>query len=506
MITFYDGPKTYYTIAKAALTHSHIRQINRLDMNTIYFSSMIDLEVFENSPYNNQTALVVIFRKITCETRASNNSKSIQIISGNAYPLHELHTIQPDNGIFLSISFQIRKFRGWTWGNCYYGGYTVMEYKSFTTKFNIFEHGPYCNTSQSNYPLISDSGLQKLVFGSQKIVLLFYAYSPLYEIDLDIIIQQSRCEGILNPIAFCNHHYVIRSGASTTETFVKHTNYLVFCLRHPNSAYIRVILGTVCIIVQQTHMREWLDYNLEIAGSANIQVTYSLPFIYNTLYLFDNYSYVAFTIRLSNYTTHTLKLKSVSINSLPYEDAISTQIRCKHINWSYHQPSYATLFEHHLPGSTACVNGNSSYHRKLSEETMHLKLTSNCGTFIYKEQKTYMFTLAQYKLAKLNELYKIKYYLSFIYTDACFISEGLRDQLSLCLSSYIAQSMILNQSEMHVVTHDVSVKIIYYKYSNPNCTTFKIVFHRQQHQLLSEIRFLKGVVIKVRQYIIHIDI
>ena len=500
MVTFHDGPKTYYTISKMLLTYSHTRKVDWIGNTTTYFSSLVNFQIFKNTPYKNQTLLSLYFKKTPGKRIESNNSHSIQIASKITAPLHELYTIQPKDGSSLSVSFQVRQFRGSTMGSCYYGGYTLLEYKS-KYETNSFEYGPYCNTSYSNYPLVGEKGLQKLVFGNQKIVLLFYAYSPIYTIDLDIIIQQPRCQGILNPITFCSHHYFLRDRSSSYETYVTRANYSLNCIKYSNIAYMRLILGPVCMIVQQTHMRTRLNYHMRIAGFSKIQLSFSFPFSYNTSFPIHTQRVVKFTSILANYTTHILILNNASENVLSYNDAISAELLWKHDKVSYHQPSYAAEFDHDVHHMSPCVNINSSHHSRLAKDIMHLKLVNNCGTGYYKEQNVYVFELARYKLTKVDKLNKIKYYFSLFNIDQCSLSRGVRDRLSLYLGSYIAQSMIFNQSELHVITHDMRAKILYYKYSSANCSTFKIVFHRQTYQLLTTIHvkvWIDDVTIKVR--------
>ena len=206
-ITFYDGPKTFHRI---------------VGILTGYFSSLVQFEISENSSSGNYPAFFrMAYTKFPYTIMHSLN-RSIIHIKNNDTLMHKQFMFEPENDTFLSVSFQIRSFSGSTIENCYYyGGYILLEHiKMYASEKDIVMHGPYCNLSISNYPLVINEGIQKLYLGRWKTVILIYAYGPLYTIDLDIIIHKSLCEGIINPITFCKKKHMSLRWKGNTNNYL----------------------------------------------------------------------------------------------------------------------------------------------------------------------------------------------------------------------------------------------------------------------------------------------
>ena len=496
-IVFHDGPKTYHVLEDVLLSHTERSTVVNLDIKTVYFSSLVVFEFLDSVLRDNHESFFrmdyeKIHPNVDLFVHSTLSVNNIPVRSSSNYPMQKMIAIVPQNGTFISMSFTIHKFSGWTLGSCYYGGYLLFEGTSSTLENNTstFIHGPYCNVTISNYPLLSSHGLQRLVLGSKPTVLVFYAYSPLYSIDLDIHVHQSVCEGILNPIKFCSNYHHLQYGRQFIQSFVREENYELYCSNTTKAADLRIVFRRVCIVVQVTHVLKLMSYVLEVIGTANVQLQYSFPFTYDTSCPSNKRGglRVVFTFPNSTHSNHLLQHRNLTV--LSYNDIFSTLINYVEYEYSYHQPSYSisltdTEFQDNMCAAFNSSSHVPSYEFNYNKTYMLLQLKTMCGSGVYRQVQNYLFTLRPYTLMAVDQWVKYKYYFSFYYINECTSSNNTADQLSLCLSSYAAQSMVFNRSEMHVVSHDTSVSIIYYKYST--CSTLKMVFHGQLHQLLSTI-------------------
>ena len=205
-LSIYDGPKTYYNILNATLQHSNNPQHTRIPAATRYFSSLVKLDVFWKSSHSSHLRLIKLrFKKIFTKIRRVNISEPISVRGSIEYPLQEVIFIEPIIQGFVPISFEMRNFSGWSEGGCQYGGYILIQNILAVSKNENLVNGPYCNITGSNYPLVTNNGLQNLTLGKVSMFLLFYAYSPLYTIDLRIITRYSPCEDIINPAKICRN-------------------------------------------------------------------------------------------------------------------------------------------------------------------------------------------------------------------------------------------------------------------------------------------------------------
>ena len=109
------------------------------------------------------------------------------------------------NGVkFPNVSFTIRKFEGWNENYCDFGGYIWKQKIMTGTAHQVNnELGPFCSKSLPSHPFVGDIGPKYIVLGSFHYYLIFYAYGPLYNIDIYIHIHPSDCEGMFEPQSMC---------------------------------------------------------------------------------------------------------------------------------------------------------------------------------------------------------------------------------------------------------------------------------------------------------------
>ena len=142
-------------------------------------------------------------------------------------------TIHP----FVKATFtNIRTFSGSSY-NCQYGGFVLSDF----WRLHVRVHGPYCS-QHGTEPLVNDV----TTFHSKNDFLVLIIYSYAFQIDVDILFQPTRCEGLTNACnLFCGEYATYHSWESNPLNYViiskRHTKY--FC-----SVVIQIKKG--CVKVQ----------------------------------------------------------------------------------------------------------------------------------------------------------------------------------------------------------------------------------------------------------------
>ena len=349
-LNFFDGPMEPYHMILGSIAYSKRRENVTIDLTTLYFSSLLTLDIFRASAYDVQKKLLKInFKKVPMSVFKINpRNKVYRIHTSEAIPLQSMYLVKSSIDTFTSLSFHIPNFSGWDAGNCRHGGYIILKDKMVEQK-RLLYHGPYCNVSITNDPLVSNNGLKHLTFGKERVLLLFYAYSPLYTIDLDIVIKQATCEGIINPIQYCTLKQNTEDMSKFNKLFFKGQNYVMTCQilssDKSHTALIRIIINAGCIHVQQIHITH-LDYHyhLDITGTMDVNIQSKNPFVYNKACHAFETEETFFHIGFSNLKDLLIPLQNNSNQILAFEDIISTQVMYTHMK-NYHQTSYSIVLK-----------------------------------------------------------------------------------------------------------------------------------------------------------------
>ena len=281
----YDGPLKYYEMTNGILRHSNNTKEVVVSAQSIYYTSLVTLDIISYSSDTVQEKLwVLYFMKEQIDIVRTDHNKTIRIQSTQSFPLQTLFEFNTGSGTFYTISFRVRSFSGWSEGGCKYGGYMILQSKQTATGQRMIPYGPYCNISLSNYPLVGQKGLANLTFGNESVALLFYAYSPHYSIDLDVLVHETLCEGIINPIVLCQDEGKLkREGESSFDIG---TNYDMRCRKQTilsrEIIFIRIIVKKSCIAIQQIFTPKIGDnYIIQILGTDAMFIQYTNPYVYN---------------------------------------------------------------------------------------------------------------------------------------------------------------------------------------------------------------------------------
>ena len=186
----YDGLKLWFPLVLFDNMTSGSWNINS---TTSYFMSQVMIKSQYNSIHRslllNFTFSIRMLTAIPLQQAEEFRFQSSNQIS------HKLYSIKPANGLYSGFEYNVSEFRGWNSGNCDYGGYSILQYVDDPIiRPNVL--GPFCSATSLRHSFTESNHLSRFLFGNHTTYIIFYAYSYMYTLDIDIIVKTSKCEGI----------------------------------------------------------------------------------------------------------------------------------------------------------------------------------------------------------------------------------------------------------------------------------------------------------------------
>ena len=287
-INLYSGEAYYYLLFSKTSNGEKDKKI--LGLLTNYFSASV--HYYSNERYQNPDNIVLFVlsydsQPVTPKVISSNTT--ITINSTEAI-FHSVYSIQfTDVDSFPNVSFTIRKFTGWHGGECLYGGYALIHHITLPQLSSKFLLGPFCSKSLSSTPFIGTSGPKHIILGVDHYDFIVYAFGSLFEIDIDLDIRCSKCEGIFEPLIMCtsginlsNQSFQIDESL-TAIRYVTHQNYGLVCSamkhvqvgveRETTVFILEIFKVSKCIVFQSISLfSEGMQIYI-LKGSMNVEVT-----------------------------------------------------------------------------------------------------------------------------------------------------------------------------------------------------------------------------------------
>ena len=200
ILEIYEGEERYHRILQWQFYYKDFQQ---LDVVSRYF--LCNVQYHRSSLYVNRNETAVFSLKYfgkpvkveylsVDKTTTFNNKGDIS---------SAIYVIKMADGGFPNVSVTTRTFQGWHQDHCYYGGYLLHHSIRADNLHFDYSQGPLCSTSLPSQPFIGSHGPKSIIFGSYRYYLIVYAFGPLYHIDIDIVMQISKCEGLFEPINLC---------------------------------------------------------------------------------------------------------------------------------------------------------------------------------------------------------------------------------------------------------------------------------------------------------------
>ena len=282
IIEIYDGFQKYYLLFRKQISNSSEETLN---ISSQYYLASVTFQLND----------IVIFSKDHTLLRLRYDKKPVQIqfldidtvgtVKSHRSIINIIFGINISTGGYPNVSVTVREFNGWEDDSCSFGGYTFTHQIETETLNTTFNQGPFCTTAAPSIPFIGTHGPKHVVFGSFQYYLTFYAFGPWYDIDIDIIVRRSVCEGIFEPASMCykvmedmghqlNYNSkIVRSvettnyvmGCSVTRQPANNLEYAVYISRMRNCVNfqsISLIPKYVLLYSLKSYMDVYLDISM----------------------------------------------------------------------------------------------------------------------------------------------------------------------------------------------------------------------------------------------------
>ena len=376
----FDGFDVYQN-----LYTSFVRPYSRISIGITsqHFCAHVVLVVDLSSLSRNSTWRLVFLRKrgspvlITGPAKFRIDNTKINTISNIIYQ------IKYTGHKFSHMSVKIRKFSGWNDGSCKYGGILLIQHAT-STRFKSTNYGPYCNYLTLKHALLLDDGL---TFPPEDIFVVVYAFHPLFALDIDIIMKEAMCEGILNPMSMCVHNLK----TTNSGQYVNYTSqsYKFICAQW-ESFHITVILNpsSKCVVIQQIFTETVPVFCfVEVQGIADVD-TYT-NFLTHTLGSNQTYPYLS---------THLIA--TTFLNVQHEMDIVQSHGRIRLLNMNYVKNNYIDELTYYIKllirnvTMVSCTTHNETSHLLWQGRynDNYLLVTSHmCGIGVYKASRIYVY-------------------------------------------------------------------------------------------------------------------
>ena len=437
-IDIYDGFESYYTIVQKQILEYLEEVLNIAStyyITTIIFKQNESLFTSDGEPH-----FLLTYEKEPVIVQFMEVGKS-HTVNNQGLLLHSVFAINVINGGYPNVSVVSRLFNGWNDDVCSFGGYSFIH-KIETKTINLtYQQGPFCNGQSQIVPFIGEHGPKHVVFGSFQYWLTIYAFGPWYDMDIDIIIRRSSCEGLFEPMHLCStvaegtdshshiNHHMIR--------YIKTSNYNILCstIKQPNNmlAYkLKIYNIKKCIIFQiisQLSGHTQL-YNVQAIMKLDIAITIGPKYL-----------------PVNDITAERMCiLRSGTMDRITNEENIESTYNSQRnassltfflIEYQQRPGLYAMFTFHMISRNKTCAKvGNAlTYTGNRSQDTSKgiVEISSFCGKFSFVRQLTYIFKLHLSSKSHDRILYMYSFFESKCYA-VMINSMTVIDESGLCHS------------------------------------------------------------------------
>ena len=315
VLQMYDGFDNYYLMAQEQVSNYSLKVLN---ITSTYYMSTLVFQLNKTSiKPTKDTLFIVRYEKEIVKVRYI-DVDTVNSVNNHGHVLHSIIAINMTNGGYPNVSIIVRSFNGWNDNLCLFGGYR-LTHEIKTQSFNLtYQQGPFCNWQAPSVPFIGTHGPKHIVFGSFRYWLTIYACGPLYEIDIDVVIRRSSCEGLFEPVYMCTAPILGYHNQFYTEDqvmrFVNVTNYRIRCMAamQPNKElayHLRIFNIKICLIFQIISLlpNSGQMYQIRATMSADIAITMGPSY----LLAYDRKAGRIFTLRFSlmDHVTNTTSVE-----------------------------------------------------------------------------------------------------------------------------------------------------------------------------------------------------
>ena len=503
IVVIYDGLDFYYKLLELKLKSENVTNINKF---TKYFHAQIFVTFLSVNEIGHHEWKLKLSRKVKSykmirkvQNLTVDNIKSDKVAN-------YVYRVHLENDQFPQISIIRRQFDGFNENRCICGGILLTEFISTDTKENN-TFGPYCPDFLSKQPLLTPDGLRSVTFPNRQIQIVIYGFSPLFTVDIDLIISANQCEGIVNPSNVCNNAFnrTIKSGITRFNKRLKKLFYKFYCMEKIYTTYTELFIYIYsirgCVIIQELQVEVNNAYNVKIYSLVNVHLN-----IYTWIDDDDIRSRTYWNSVRFHLSTDYYWSKSGS------KDRILYDIPSIHIENIIKGPARTVGYFLKLTDSMSlepkCYSCNESSHNLWKRPDVRgryiLVVSALCVSGYYHKNYIYVFTLDPLYEMVINRDHKLLVYLSIATslakrcTTANTVSNNETDQVTTYLRGISISTLQVTKSSYTLTIRELQQAVIYQK--NNNCSMVVIQF-RYVNDILVTMPFmdvLLGLLIRVR--------
>ena len=488
-VELYDGFESYHLIAQKKVSNYSI-QI--LDVATTYYLATLIFYLNHTLNKSNDDPLFVLqFVKELVNVQFINTDNFSTTINNQGHLLHKIMAFNMTTGGYPNFSVVVRTFEGWNDDMCFFGGYS---FKIYIKSINFtYDQGPFCNGQAPSVPFVGTHGPKHFVFGSFQYYFTIYAFGPWYNIDIDVIIHRSLCEGVFEPMHMCAS--VIQSCNTQPRenhklmSYLNTSNYGVFCssMRKSNNG-IKYTLNMVnirkCIFFQINSLLPSNAQDYSVRAIMNMDITIIVGPKHLSEYNITASSYLKLYYGTTDHVANGITIKS------SYRSSHKNVNRQNMELWEIRQRLglYVTSVFKVIDLNRSCSKVQSS--RRYSQQQNFIgkpefgivESSLYCEKFLFVNQLFYILKL-QMSEQKINTIH----YMYSYFESHC--SPGSVNSLTARYKSRIYHSVLAIYKRLHLSHCLMSVD---YKFYNRNNCSFILEYRVKQIKLYVKPKFVIG--------------
>ena len=400
-------------------------------------------------------------------------SSSIRVHNdGGIY--YKMFSIKTKDGSFPNVSFTVQHFDGWNEGGCTYGGFLFKQYLN-DSQLEPQTLGPYCTETEPNHPLTGTDGLDYLVFGESGVDLIIYANGPLYRIDMEVVVSESSCVGVVSPLWLCS----FARNDTDAKRVVKFPTYSVVCesssSKEKRQLAISFVYISKCVIIQSIEKESTDSVLFDVIVHIHFRLIMKLK--KNVLLPHKHSSTANWGF---SYIQDKIGFVSVVLNST----TVMTRQHVSTLSYAtthYYKRMYYTCSLYVVPLATnfSCVDTQMSTTKTLTQ-TINLKYIAKlkhiCCAGIYNDKGSYLFWFTVHSFTPQMLFLQIT-------TSSCQHSNHTHDVLVACPDATSCYAVDLLNKAFHLYSTLTKTN---YKYErNSICSTFTIEYNFARYNIIA---------------------
>ena len=473
----YDGFESHYLIAQKKISNY---SEGILDVATTYYLATLIFQQNHTLNKSNDDPLFVLqFVKELVSVQVIDTDNFNTTINNKGHLLHKILAFSITTCGYPNLSVVVRTFKGWNDNMCSFGGYSFKIYIKLIN--HTYDQGPFCNGQAPSVPFVGTHGPKHIAFGSFQYYFMIYAFGPWYNIDIDVIIHCSTCEGVFEPMYMCasviqrynnqpkDNHKLMK--------YVNTSNYGILCsaVTKSNVHALEMVNIKKCIILQINSLIPIKAQIYSVRAIMNVDIAITTGPKYLSAYNITADRYIRLQFGTIDHVANSTRIKSSYRSSHKNINYFTIDLHEFRQRLGFYVTSVFEVIK--LNRSCSRVQSSSGYSRQQNligkPEFGVVEIFSYCKKFLFVNHLFYIFKpkLSDQKVEK-------NYYMYSYFESNC--STGSFNSLTAWYENRIYHSVKAMYKRLHL-SHCL-MSVTYMVYNRNNCS-FIMEYRIQQIKL-----------------------